>query len=212
MSAADLLHMAAHDLSTPLGCLMLQAEMLRRSLTPGDTNRRRVDAIISGGHQLIAITKRLGELSRLEAGNIQLKRSGVDPCALALAIAEQLDAELGRGRVHLVLGVNLPRLDVDRARIEKAMVTLVVNAVRRNGSGAAQLKVERARGGLCWALLPCATPEGATFGPTPGRRESLELYLSALVVATHGGTVEDQSELSDGAIWRATLPARTSGT
>jgi len=42
----DLVRMVSHDLRTPLSALLLQAQMLQRSLQPGDPHAKRVAAII----------------------------------------------------------------------------------------------------------------------------------------------------------------------
>jgi two-component system sensor histidine kinase KdpD len=207
----------SHDLRTPLSVLLLQAQMLQRSLAPDDRNAKRVDTIISNGLRMDTMIRDLVEMVRLENGQIQLARKPVELPTFIPGIVKRLAENLGMDRVRLSFEPDLPPLPADPVRLEHVLVNLLSNALRYSDS---EVLVHTARspGSLSITVtdhgVGIARNELAgifkRFYRTPDKRRQeglgLGLTIAEMVVSAHGGKIEVESDLGQGSSFRVVLP------
>src|SRR3954471_929661 len=84
---SDFLSRMSHELRTPLTSILGFGQLLDRQ-SPTETQRPRVRYILSAGRHLLNLINEVLDLSRIEAGNLQLS---VEPVCLEEAINEALD-------------------------------------------------------------------------------------------------------------------------
>lgn len=129
----------SHELRTPLNTIIGFSEILRDqhfgSLT--EKQARHVHNIHRAGHQVLQLINDLLDLSKVEAGRVELQRqtTPIDPL-IADAIAMIKDQS---NKKDLMLGFlpeeTLPLLNVDPCRVKQILTNLLSNAVKFTPSG-----------------------------------------------------------------------------
>lgn len=215
----DLLRMISHDLRTPLSALLLQAQMLQRSLDPRDGNLKRLDIIITNAQRLATMIRDLVEMVRLESGRVQLVRRPLDLEGFTTTLMQRLAGTLQTERVRLDFHPGLPPLNADPDRLERVLVNLLSNALKysrppkevvvrvRREAESLHIEVIDQGEGISPHELPHLFER---FFRTQDTRQQeglgLGLYITAMLVRAHGGTIEVQSQLGQGSVFRVRLP------
>lgn len=135
----------SHEFRTPLNAVLGMAELLAATpLTP--EQRRYVDIFQNAGHDLLALINDLLDLSKIEAGQLELIRA---PFSLGAMLAEQRSLLAPRALNKGLSFAVLVQPDVDdlvfgdRQRLRQIVVNLVGNAIKFTASGYVRLTVAR---------------------------------------------------------------------
>ncbi|WP_157270941.1 histidine kinase dimerization/phospho-acceptor domain-containing protein, partial [Azohydromonas aeria] len=132
-------HMS-HELRTPLNAVLGFSQLLqgsaRQRLTPKEL--KQLDMIFLAGAQLRSLIEEALDLSRIEAGRVDLRMEAVDLCALVqelLLLLEPLAQEQG---VRLLMpSESLPPVHArtDRNRVRQVLLNILSNAIKYNRRG-----------------------------------------------------------------------------
>jgi len=215
----DLLRTVSHDLRTPLSALLLQAQMLQRTLQPGDRNAKRVDTIVSNGERLATMIRDLVDAVRLESGQFQLARKPIEVPSFITGLCERLAGILPTERLRLSFEPRLPSLPADPERLEHMLVHLLSNALKYSDAPA-EVFVHVSCADGCVAIAVTDHGVGIPRHELPhlfercmrnrehGRQQGLGLglYITALLVRAHGGRIGVESEPGKGSVFRVLLP------
>jgi signal transduction histidine kinase len=224
--AMALSYMAAmgHDLRTPLNAILGFADLL--SVTPhrpwSASQQRSLEIVRERAVDLAALIDEMIDWAKLEAGELELKRS-ITP--LLPLVEKARDAALKRSgarglRIVLSADPDLGSLRVDGARVVQALVGLLDHAIRSNPGPRVSIRVERAPSGLRVEIIDPgleirAEDHTAVFdafrpshAPTGQRIAGLQLGTSVgrSLVRAHGGDVCFESRPGRGTTFVATLP------
>jgi len=215
----DLVRMVSHDLRTPLSALLLQAQMLERSLAPGDRHAKRVATIIANGQRLASMIRDLVDSARLETGRIQLLRKPIDVQNFITELVDRLAETLPTQRVRLSFEPRLPSLPADPDRLERILVNLLSNALKYSkapdevfvhascADGLVSITVSDHGVGVPRQDLPHLFKRSSRTSDSSQREAlGLGLYITAMLVRAHGGRIEVESELGQGSVFRVHLP------
>src|SRR5206468_9864734 len=129
---SDFLSRMSHELRTPLNSILGFGQLLDRQ-SPTEIQRPRIRYILSAGRHLLNLINEVLDISRIEAGTLQLS---LEPVCLEEAIAEALDLmrPLAAER-SITLGAS-EALDsttyvlADRQRLKQVLLNLLSNAVK----------------------------------------------------------------------------------
>ena len=215
----DLLRTVSHDLRTPLSALLLQAQMLQRTLEPGDRNAKRVDTIVANGERLATMIRDLVDTVRLESSQFQLARKPIEVPSFITGLVERLAGILATQRLRLSFEPRLPSLPADPQRLECVLVHLLSNALKYSDAPAEVLVHASCADGFV-AIAVTDHGIGIPRHELPhlfqrckrsndDRRQQglgLGLYVTALLVRAHGGRIEVESEPGKGSVFRVHLP------
>ncbi len=136
----DLLAKVSHEIRTPLGAILGFAEvMMDERFGPLGNPRYRdyMRDIHAAGAQVVALVEDLLDLSRVEAGQLDLDVAAVDINRVVTEAVAQMQPEAHRGRVivRTSLGGRIPSALVDERSARQIVGNLLSNAVKFNEPG-----------------------------------------------------------------------------
>ena len=223
-SRRDLVAWVSHDLRTPLAGMRAMAEALEDGMVadPAEYHRQiRLDV-----DRLAGLVDDLFELSRIQAGALQLSMDDVALGELVEQSVHDVDVLARTRGVHLTGEATAGAVVADRHELRRALVNLVVNAVRhtpddgavsvtaRRDGDEAVLSVQDGCGGIPDGELARVFEAGFRGEPsrTPGPDTGggIGLAIVAGIVAAHHGTV-DVANVGPGCRFAIRLPLTSAG-
>jgi two-component system, OmpR family, phosphate regulon sensor histidine kinase PhoR len=134
----DFVAHVSHELRTPLASVKLLAETLARSAgTDPEIERTFAAQIAERVDHLSQLVAELLELSRIEAGKIQLNREAVSVAGMAEVVLDRLRPLAARQNITLRTSVSekMPDVLADSNRLSEILTNLVDNAVKYTSAG-----------------------------------------------------------------------------
>jgi signal transduction histidine kinase len=215
---SDLVSTVSHELRSPLTSVKgFTKTLLAKWDRFSDEQKRQMLATVN--EDADRVTRLLGELldvSRIDAGRLQLRRQMSDLAQLVEQVVARIHATRGEDDVTVAVPADLPKLYVDPDKISQVLNNLVENGLKY-GEGVvrvgAALETESVRVSV--------SDEGPgiesdhlgrifmKFFRRPGERRTgtgLGLYISRGIVQAHGGRIWAESGPGDGATFHFTLP------
>jgi PAS domain S-box-containing protein len=129
---SDFLSRMSHELRTPLNSILGFGQLLDRQ-SPTETQRPRIRYILSAGRHLLNLINEVLDISRIEAGTLQLS---VEPVCIEEAIGEALDLMRPMAAERTIVLASNCSLDsatyvlADRQRLKQVLLNLLSNAVK----------------------------------------------------------------------------------
>lgn len=217
---SSLLSTVSHDLRTPLATITGAATTLRDP-TAALSEQQRADlleSICEEADRLERLVRNLLEMTRLEAGGIELKREWLPIEEVIGAALTRLENKLAGRKVTVELPPDLPLVSVDPLLMEQVFVNLLDNAdkhtppdapieiLAREGDGDVTVEVlDRGPG-----LVPGTESKVfEKFFRGPSREAfgaGLGLAICKGVVEAHGGSIVAENREGGGAVFRLRLP------
>jgi len=226
---SEFLAMVSHELRTPLTAIVGYSRLLLRqahgTLTPKQIEYQ--EAIFRGAQRLNDLINDLLDVSRLEAGRIELTPRSLDLRQVVGQVGTVVTAAAQARRIHIrtVLPPDLPSVQADASRLQQILVNLVGNAVKfSTPGGEIRILAGRQREQVWVAVeddgVGIAKDElGRIWDPfyqveAPMRRRhggsGLGLAIVRRLVELHGGVVRVESEGEGrGSRFTFTLPVAT---
>jgi PAS domain S-box-containing protein len=222
---SDFLSRMSHELRTPLNGILGFAQLLEMESLPADQEES-VTHILKAGRHLLGLINEVLDISRIEAGRLQLSLEPV-PVGETLRGAVDLVRPLAAQRdIALVAEVADDHRHVlaDRQRLQQVLLNLLSNAVKYNRTrGAVAVSCEERSGGRLRMLV---TDTGHGISPdkierlfTPFDRLGAEgagiegtglgLALSKHLVEVMGGTLDVTSQVGVGSTFAVEFPLTT---
>jgi PAS domain S-box-containing protein len=140
----EFLSRMSHELRTPLNAILGFAQLLDAGVEPlAPRHKAHVKQIEAAGWHLVQLVNDLLDLSRIEAGQTELKLGPVD-----LAEAVQAAAQLARSAVtiHREIRIDIApmlalQVQADPTRLKQVLVNLISNAIKYNRDNG-QVRIE----------------------------------------------------------------------
>jgi len=135
----------SHELRTPLNSVIGFANILKKnkhdSFNEKDLNY--IDRIVSNGVHLLDLINDVLDLSKVEAGKVEIEKSKFDLIELITEIFTQLENQKSTHEVELVCDVPkaLNPLDSDRGKLKQILINLIGNALKFTRQGSVTVKV-----------------------------------------------------------------------
>ena len=131
----EFLSVAAHELKTPVATMKGYAQILLRTAdVVAPQARRMLEGIDRGANRIDRLVQGLLDISRLQAGGLELTRERFDLAELAGLVLDRSALTAPRHQLRLA-SVGPVVVEADRGRIEDVLSDLVDNAVRYSPSG-----------------------------------------------------------------------------
>ena len=218
----------SHELRTPLTAIIGFARVLEGN-RKGNMSADQVlfaERVSRNAVRLLALINQLLDLSRVEAGRMEIERTSVDLAALIVDVAADLGQANAASGVQLVIDVpEHPVIIVtDEAKVRQVLVNLVANALKFTTHGCVTIALEVDRDGAPWFLTVRDTGIGiapehqsAVFEPFAQEDTSISrrfggtglgLAISKQFCAMLGLTLSMVSEVGVGSTFRIGFEAR----
>lgn len=140
---SSLLANVSHEIRTPLSALLGVAELLAR--TPLNAQQRlHVQVFRESGQTLQTLINDLLDLSKIEAGRLQVQRAPFDLHQMLRQLGELMQVRADDKGIDLNIDVapDVPALVLgDRLRLQQCLVNLLGNAIKFTARGSVSLKV-----------------------------------------------------------------------
>lgn len=139
-SKDEFLANVSHELRTPLNAVIGYSSIMQEGIH-GPVGAPEYEEYLCGihdsGHHLLEIINDILDVSKIEAGTLELSESEVDVSNLANACLRMTDrrAKDGKVEMHLVLGEQLPPLFADERLVKQVVLNLLSNAVKFTPEG-----------------------------------------------------------------------------
>jgi signal transduction histidine kinase len=222
----DILTATSHELRTPLNAIMGFSEMLSKQVLGPLQNERYLEyaqIIHSSGAHVLSLVNDLLDLSKLDAGKLELRVERVQILKVIIDCVRFVETQATRAQVgisvHIYDGVNLLLGDVKR--LQQMLLNLLSNALKFTPEGG-EITIDVFRRGADIAISVSDTGIGIKTEDIPkvlepfGQIESalgrmhqgtgLGLPLTKELAELHGGSLVMESNIDVGTTVTITLP------
>ena len=225
-SRRDLVANVSHELKTPITAIRAHLENLLDGVE--EPNPETVQIMLTQSERLGRLVEQLLDLSKLESGEVPLRR---EPVALAPLVSRVMsEIEVARSDrdvdVHSDLPEDLPAIEADPERVHQVIFNLVDNAVRFTpGGGEVRIEAHRHNGavevsvadtgvGIPAESLPRLFERFYRVDHARAREDGgtgIGLAIARSVVEAHGGTIRAESDPGQGSVFTFDLPIAVPG-
>jgi len=220
---SHLLSTVSHELCTPLatikGCAKMTLDYGDR--LPLSEKREYLQAIVDSSERLEEMVRDLLDMSRIEAGVLQIHKQPCSAGSLLKKVAARMRPHMRKHRLIVRVPEELPSIEADEMRVEQVLQNLLANAAQYSPDGGEIRLRAEARGP---EILVSVSDQGigiekkeleAVFEPfyrietgrpheTPGA--GLGLAICKALVESHGGHIWVESEPGKGSTFYFALP------
>lgn len=218
----------SHELRTPLNAVIGFSEVLGTRIF-GELNEKQseyVGDIHASGHHLLSLINDILDLSKIEAGRLELSPSSFHlPTTIDNALTLMKERANQRGvTLHKTVAPEVGVIAADERKIKQVLINLLTNAVKFTEKGGTVTVAAEADGaGLAISVSDTGmgiAPEdhqvifeefrqGSSDYTRKQEGTGLGLALSKRLVELHGGLISLESVLGKGSTFRFTLPTRS---
>jgi signal transduction histidine kinase len=221
---SEFLASMSHELRTPLNAVIGFSEVLADKMF-GDLNDKQTEYlhdILQSGRHLLALINDILDLSKIEAGRMDLEASEFDlPGAIENTLVLMRE-RAGRKEIRLerAIDAQLGVVRADERKVKQVLLNLLSNAIKFTGEGGrihvhaarrngfAEIAVTDSGVGIAPEDQAAVFEEFRQVGHSAKRVEGtgLGLALSRKFVELHGGRIHVSSELGVGSTFTFTIP------
>jgi signal transduction histidine kinase/DNA-binding response OmpR family regulator len=222
----------SHELRTPLNAILGFSELLidaGDAQYPPATSKRFLEQIHASGKHLLGLINDILDLSKIEAGQMELRLQKVEVAEVVNEVASTVEPLAAQKTIHLQIArANAGEITADAGKVKQMLLNLVSNAVKFTPEGGT-VTIETRR--LDDSVELSVTDTGIGIGSQDQERvfhefqqvdsgvgraqpgTGLGLTLTRRFARLHGGDVRVVSEPGKGSVFTIVLPitARAEG-
>ena len=223
-SRADLVSTVAHELRSPLTSVKgFTATLLAKwPRFTDDQKKVMLETVNADADRVTRLITELLDVSRIEAGRIEIHRELVDIASRAMKIISgRVVAGDTPDRYQVEVAPGLPETWLDADKVDQILANLIENAVR-HGAGTVTTVVEPAVVAGAPGVAVAVRDQGPGIAPEVAPRvfgrfwrakrrggAGLGLFIVKGLVEAHGGEIDVLQAPGGGAEFRFTMPAGT---
>lgn len=224
---SDFLANMSHELRTPLNSSLILAKLLADNPEDNLTDEqvKFAKTIQSSGNDLLNLINDILDLSKIEAGHVEIRPEPVELERLANSLRQLFQPVASEQKLEFAIEIaaDCPvEIETDRQRLEQVLKNLLSNACKFTEAGRVQLSIKKiADGRIAFAVLDT----GIGISPEQQKRvfeafhqadgtisrkyggTGLGLSISRELVRLLGGSLEVRSSEGQGSTFTVTIPA-----
>lgn len=134
----------SHELRTPLNAILGFSNLMRRDAAMHTEHRGYLDIINRSGEHLLDLINDVLEMSKIEAGRVQVEHAPLDFAGLVADVADMMRVRAEEKGLALRLepSATMPRyICGDAARLRQVLINLVGNAIKFTQAGAVTVRL-----------------------------------------------------------------------
>ena len=222
---SDFMATMSHELRTPLTSIIGYSDMLLSGMT-GELNEKQsafLDSILKGGEALLNLINDVLDLTKIEAGRLELNREAVDLRAALLGVLPVVKprAQDKRIRISTFLPTDLPLVWADPGKLNQILLNLITNGIKythengtvsveaRTADGLVEIWITDTGIGIAREDQDKVFQRFTQIDSSATRSQGgtgLGLAIVRELVGLHGGTIRVQSKLGKGSSFIFTMP------
>jgi signal transduction histidine kinase len=225
---SDFMATMSHELRTPLTGIIGYSDMMLSGMT-GELNEKQatfVNSILQGGETLLNLINDILDLTKIEAGRLELNFEAVDLRAALLGVLPVVKprAQDKRIRLSTFLPTDLPLVWADPSKLNQVLLNLLTNGIKythENGSVSVEARtvgdfveiwVNDTGMGIAKEDQAKVFQRFTQIDSSATRSQGgtgLGLAIVKELVELHGGGIRVQSKLGKGSSFVFTMPITT---
>jgi signal transduction histidine kinase/CheY-like chemotaxis protein len=220
----------SHELRTPLNAILGFSRMLAQKSNATADEKEKLSIINRSGHHLLAMINDVLDLSKIEAERIELQENPFNLVALIKEIRAMIQSRATEKGLFVAVeaeSVSIPYLKADVGKLRQNLINLLNNAVKFTDEGGVTIRCATdpipEAPNRCHMVIevedtgPGIEParQAKIFDPFVQERDvperkgtGLGLSICKKYVEFMGGTIELESEVGKGSLFRVRLPAK----
>jgi len=218
----------SHELRTPLNSIIGFSRVILNGIDGPITDLQRTDltAIHNSGVHLLGLINDILDLSRIEAGRIELRKESVDLGPVVKGVLDTCTPLVEGKPVELVARISpdTPSVYADPTRVRQIVLNLVSNSIKFTDRGAITVSAHPRENEVVVSIRDTGigiqpNDQAKVFEPFRQVGKAVErraagtglgLAISRRFVEMHGGRIWVESEPGQGSVFSFTLPAMAS--
>src|SRR5215207_388351 len=211
----EFIHVAAHELKTPIQPILGLCELLRDRKTDIVKDEEILDVIIRNSKRLMKFAEDILNVARIESGSFFLKKERFDIGELISEIMNDIEEKIVENKKNIKLFFELYNgnnnnnkiiVEADKNRLSQVISNLLNNAIKftdegsitvivgtkkinnNNNSNKVIVSIKDTGTGIDAEILPKLFTKFATKSPMEGGT-GLGLFLSKSIIEMHGGSI-----------------------
>lgn len=136
----------SHEIRTPLGAILGFTEFLLKDDISAENRRHYLEIILKNGRHLHHLLNDILDLSKIEAGRIEIQMREFNLNQLITEVIELFHAECAQKNVTLQYNPNkldLGHITTDPNRLQQVLINIIGNAVKFTDKGSISVNVEK---------------------------------------------------------------------
>jgi signal transduction histidine kinase/DNA-binding response OmpR family regulator len=224
---SEFLANVSHELRTPLSAIIGFSQILLDGIDGpiNDEQKQDIEQVNKSGQSLLALINEILDLSKIEAGKMELSLERLELPTLVANLLEGISplAEVKGLRIDTRFGPGLPAVEADPERLKQILINLLSNAVKFTDHGRVEVSAQPSGRMVQVAVRDTgigisAEAQKVIFdefvqgdGSSTRRHGGTGLGLSIVrkLVEMHGGAITVASQPGKGSTFTFTIPAWT---
>lgn len=146
LAKSDFLANMSHELRTPLNSILGYAQLLQRYNLPSQKKSNALDAIEQSGQHLLSLINEILDLSKIEAGQLQLQSTSFNLQTMLENLVQTMQARSESKNLSFKYAFSSNTnqwLITDKKRLFQVLINLLDNAIKYTKEGSVLFKVEK---------------------------------------------------------------------
>ncbi len=219
----------SHELRTPLNSIIGFSRVIIKGIDGpvSDLQEQDLSAIYNSGQHLLRLINDILDLSKIDAGKMELAFDDVDIAELLESVVPTVSGLIKDKHIEIIQNIdpNIPIVRADAMRLRQVMINLLSNAAKFTDEGCITITAQiQTKPNSKSEIVVSVTDTGAGIAPedrnklfqpfsqvdaSPTRKTGgtgLGLSISRRLVELHGGIIDVTSEIGKGSTFYFTLP------
>ena len=216
----------SHELRTPLNAILGFSSLMRKDAQLQESHRQNLDIINRSGEHLLTLINDVLDMAKIESGRVQLDEAAFDLGSMVRDVTDMMEIRAKEKGLQLLIDQSsrFPRYIVgDETHLRQILINLLGNAIKFTEQGGVTIRLGTRRNAHAHLLIeiedsgPGISDEDQKIIFEPfvqlgeqgiNKGTGLGLTITRQFVQLMGGSIQLESMLGQGSIFRLDLPLK----